>query len=72
MSDRKSLIVDMLTVSTYAVFLYGVVWIVSHPDDIKQFRMRYLKQMEAKSMKNAQFWADRAAGYSKAYETIKL
>lgn len=70
--ERKSLVIDMLTVSTYAAFLYGVVWIVSHPDDIKQFKMRYLKQMELKSMRNAQFWADRADEYSKAYETIKL
>jgi hypothetical protein len=72
MSDiRNRIITDTAFVLMYAGILYGGWWLLTHPDDIRDFKMRYLKEMEVKSMRNAQFWADRADMYAKAYDGMR-
>jgi hypothetical protein len=72
MNDTQSrLLTDAMFVAAYAGVMWLGWWLFTHPDEIDQYKMRYLKEMESKSMRNATFWANRADTYRIAYEGMR-
>jgi predicted metal-binding transcription factor (methanogenesis marker protein 9) len=72
MRDIQSRILsDTVFVAAYAGVMWCGWWFITHPDQIREMKMKAYKIAEQECMHKAKFWADKAEEYSKVYDSMR-